>query len=212
MFRFNDELLLNAVDRDLAAEAFPDIYFALDDPALRADFKRLDAGANAEKARSRLIGQAALVLAVASLLTFPLEPVISLLLGADGERSTVFRVFAFLGALCGVLAIVFGNIGLGFGNAKRVWLGNRLATERLRQWHAQYIIAHAADIAAAAGDPTRQAEFEAARKIAYERFRRSFLSQIASEYPKYTQRNSAGHLSIYTIADLDTSAFWIEPA
>jgi len=212
VFRFNDELLLSTIDRDLAAEAFPDVFFALDDPALRSDFKRLDTEANKKKAHSRLIGQAALVLAVASLLTFPLEPAISLLIGNGGESSSMFRIFALLGALCGVLAIVFGNIGLGFGKAKRGWLRSRLATERLRQWHAQYIIAHAADIAAAVGDQARQTEFQAARKIAYERFRRGFLSQIASEYSKYTQRNSAGHLSIYTIAELDAKAFWIEPA
>ncbi len=211
-FRFNDELLLAQEDRDLAARSFPDVFFALDHPALRADFVRLDREARRAKARSRAFGLAAIGLALASLLTFPLEPVVRIFLGDAAPDPGVLRALAFAGAASGVLAIVFGNLGLGFGASKRDWLYRRLSCERLRQWHAQYQLATATDIAAASGDPERRKAYEQERAIAYERFRRSFLGQVSSEFSKYTQRNAAGRISGRALTASDMRAFWIDPS
>ncbi|MBR9833653.1 MAG: hypothetical protein GYB42_00310 [Alphaproteobacteria bacterium] len=210
-FRFNDELLISQVDQDLAKRRFPRIFFALDHPTLREDFTRIDRLANRAKARSRFIGLCALILATVSLLAFPLEPLIKAIwLEADQARS-IFRIMALIGASCGLLAILFGNFGVWFGKSKRKWLQYRLMTERLRQWHSQHLISHAAEIVEAAKAPEKIADFNMARELAYGRFQRSFLGQIASEYTKFTLRTAAGHSGQTVINPTGYRSFWIDP-
>ncbi len=211
MFRFNDELLLTDSDRALASRLFPAVMFALDHPGLRKDFQRIDAGAIRSKRRSRMIGLLTLCFAVMSLLGFPLESVIGAVWLDGAEYPVVFRGLAIIGAACGVLAIIFGNAGFLFGKSKRDWLEKRLMSERLRQWHAQYMLAHAVDIARAAGDPARETAFVAARETAFAHFQRTFIDQIASEYTKYTLRTAAGHSGRTMKAIADSAAYWIEP-
>ena len=212
MFRFNDELLLSADDRDLAQKKYPRVFFALDHPDLRAEFETVDRLANAAKKRSRSIGCLTLVFAVASLLTFPLEPLITAASGATSVSLDLFKAIAIVGAVCGVLAIIFGNLGLAFGKSKRRWLQMRLMTERMRQWQAQYITAHMPDIVAAAGSEAGRTGYVAARELAFERFKRSFLSQISSEYTKYTRREAVGHMGQTIVDRAGQQAFWIDPA
>ncbi|KCZ87329.1 hypothetical protein [Hyphomonas johnsonii] len=210
MFRFNDELLLKAEDLALAQKKYPRVFFALDHPELRAEFQRIDHLANSAKNRSRSIGCLTLTFAVASLLTFPLEPLIRAATSSHGHPDAVFTAIAIVGAVCGVLAIIFGNLGLAFGQSKRRWLQMRLMTERMRQWKAQYIVAHIADIVAAAGSPEREAAYVEARSLAFERFQRSFLNQISSEYTKYTRREAVGHMGHTAIGKSQQNAFWID--
>lgn len=212
MFRFNDELLLSENDRDLAKKRYPRVFFALDHPALRDEFQRVDKLANTAKKRSRMIGCLTLAFAVASLLTFPLEPLITAAAGHAISPVNLFRAIAITGAVCGVLAIIFGNIGLAFGKAKRRWLQMRLKTERMRQWQAQYITAHMADIATAALSDAAAAEYVERRDLAFERFRRSFLDQVSSEYTKYTHRKAVGHMGQTLVDKAGQQAFWIDPA
>ena len=134
-FRFNDELLLSEADRDLAKASYPNIFFAMDNPALREEFHRVDELAIKAKNTSRRIGCAALVFATLSLLTFPSEPLIESLWPSEASQADIIRSLGVLGAVFGILALVFGNLGLGFGKVKRSWLQKRLITERLRQWH-----------------------------------------------------------------------------
>lgn len=212
MFRFNDELLLSESDRKLAEKRYPRVFFALDHPALREEFQRVDRLANAAKKRSRLIGCLTLAFAVASLLTFPLEPLIASVSGDTITSINLFKAIAAIGAVCGVLAIIFGNIGLAFGQAKRRWLQMRLKTERMRQWQAQYITAHMADIVTAAGSEAAIADYVDTRDLAFQRFKRSFLDQISSEYTKYTHRQAVGHLGQTMVDKAGQQAFWIDPA
>ena len=211
MFRFNDELLISAPDRDLAARQFPNIFFALDHPDLRADFSRLDRLAGQAKRRSRLVGCLALGFGILSLLAFPLEPLIRAIWTDAREATSIFRIIAMNGAVFGLLAAIIGNFGIWFGKSKRRWLEARLQTERLRQWHAQYLIAHIADICVAAGDSANEAAYVQARSVAYGRFQRSVLEQVGSEYTKYTQRASVGHAGQTVVDPSAHSSFWIEP-
>ena len=94
---------------------------------------------------------------------------------------------------------------------KRNWLQKRLITERLRQWHAQYIIAHAVEIAAvASADEGRTAWLEK-RSIAFARFKRNFVDQIGSEYTKYTDASAAAYSGQSIIDPSESNEFWIEP-
>lgn len=210
-FRFNDELLLSETDQDLAKKRFPNVFFALDHAELRSDFQRVDARANKAKSRSRVIGIAALVFAIVSLLAFPLEPLIISLQEDAGYARGLFRVIAIIGATCGVLAVLLGNLGFGFGKLKREWLQQRLMTERLRQWHAQYLISRLNDIAEAADSAEKQAEFEAERSLCYGLFKRNVLDQIASEYTRLTASGPAARRIVSSSLEPSANGFWIEP-
>jgi len=211
VFRFNDELLLSSKDRALAKQRFPRVFFALEHPELIADFQRIDAIANKSKFRSRLIGLFALLFAVISLLAFPLEPLIVSTSSEIAEASDLFRVIAIIGAVCGVLAVLLGNVGLWFGKIKRDWLQQRMMTERLRQWHAQYLIAHAKDICEAADSDDGQVAYLAARALDYSRFKRTVLDQASSEYTKLTVTGSAAYSGINVSQSSSAAPFWIEP-
>lgn len=209
-FRFNDELLLSQEDRALAEKSYPNVFFALDHPELRQEFERIDELAGKAKNTSRRIGCAALIFATLSLLTFPSEPIIKGIWTMKAEYEIIFKYVAILGATFGILALIFGNLGLGFGKVKRNWLQKRLMTERLRQWHAQYLIAHSAEIASAAGSEDKKAEWLDRRALAFSRFKRSFIDQIGSEYAKYTDQSAAAH-SGQSVSDPKTlNAFWID--
>ena len=206
-FRFNDELLLSEADRALAEKSYPKVFFALDHPELRAEFERVDGRAMKAKRTSRRIGCAALVFATLTLLTFPSEPLIKGIWQTSLEYEIVFQYMAILGAAFGILALIFGNIGLGFGKVKRNWLQLRLITERLRQWHAQYLIAQAAEIAAIAHGDGDQEAWLAQRSLAFQRFKRSFIDQIGSEYAKYTLASAAAFsFSAFSLALRSASA------
>lgn len=210
-FRFNDELLLSDEDRSLAEKSFPNVFFALDHPELRDEFQRVDGLALAAKNRSRRIGCAALVFATLSLLTFPSEPLIKGVWDATIEHDIMFQYMAVAGACFGILALVFGNLGLGFGQVKRNWLMKRLITERLRQWHAQYLIAHAAEIPVVAQSEEEKAAWLERRALSFQRFKRNFIDQIASEYTKFTHEFSAAYSGQSITDPKAATAFWIDP-
>lgn len=209
-FRFNDELLLSEEDRALAERSYPNVFFALDHPDLREEFLRVDRLAVQAKRRSRWIGCAALVFATLSLLAFPLDVIVKGIWIDARQHDPILHYLAISGACFGILALVFGNIGLGFGKVKRDWLMKRLINERLRQWHSQYFAAHAVEIAAVADSPDAKAAWLDERDLSFQRFKRTFIDQISSEYTKYTQASAAAH-SGQSIADPKAeTAFWIE--
>lgn len=209
-FRFNDELLLSEADRNLAITSFPNVYFALDHPELREEFERIDNLANRSKRVSRRVGCAALVFATLSLLTFPAAALLKDTL-ADGVISDrAMLTSGILGAAFGILALIFGNLGLGFGRVKRNWLQKRLMTERLRQWHAQHLIAHAVEIADVADSPEERSAWLANRALSFARFKRNFIDQIGSEYTKFTNVSAAAYSGQSIINPDQSGDFWID--
>ncbi|MCR9271348.1 MAG: hypothetical protein ACX94B_11335 [Henriciella sp.] len=209
-FRFNDELLLSDSDRSLAEKSFPSVFFALDHPELNEEFQRVDALAVKAKTTSRRIGFAALIFATLSLLTFPAEPLVKGIWSSTLEYEIMFQYLTILGAVIGFLALFFGNLGLGFGRFKRSWLQKRLITERLRQWHAQYFVAHAVEIAEIAHTGEGQAAWLDKRNVAFERFKRMFIDQIGSEYAKYTISSAAAFSGQSVTDPRAVNAFWID--
>lgn len=196
----------------LAEKSFPNVFFALDHPELREEFLRVDGEAVQAKNTSRRIGCAALVFATLSLLTFPSEPLLKGIWPVMMENEEVFQGMAIVGAVFGILALVFGNLGLGFGKVKRDWLQKRLITERLRQWHAQYLIAHSTEIAAIAGSEAQKQDWLKERALTFQRFKRSFVDQISSEYTKYTEQSAAAYSGQSIIDPKSKDAFWIDDA
>ncbi|NQY14675.1 MAG: hypothetical protein HRT81_12535 [Henriciella sp.] len=211
-FRFNDELLLSEEDRNLAISAYPNVYFALDHPELREEFQRVDKLANAAKRASRRVGCAALIFATLSLLTFPFALMLQGVFSEQQVREDFLLTLGILGATFGLFALIFGNLGLGFGRVKRKWLQQRLITERLRQWHAQHLVSHAAEIAEVAGSDEDRSAWLAQRALAFARFKRTFIDQIGSEYTKYTNVSAAAYSGQSIVDPRESTEFWIDKA
>jgi len=180
-FRFNNDLLRSEQDRRTADTAYHEIFFALDNPDLRALFAPRDDAANAAKARSRRRGiEAVLVVTLALLITasvplFETAPV------------QIRETLALLGAAIGVVGGGLGLNGVLFGEAKREWLRNRFTTERLRQLHFQTLLAFAPLVlkAAETGDT---APFLKARAAALARFESEQVAHLDAKLASVLHR------------------------
>jgi RsiW-degrading membrane proteinase PrsW (M82 family) len=169
---FNTDLLLDADDREEAKRAYPDIFFALDNAPLRDAFLPFDRRANLSKARSRRWGVISIFLAAGALM----------LAGAETLYHDLpllqRRLIAALGAAAGVASLVIALFGMIFRGRKVRWLADRLATERIRQFHFQYYVMHMGDILAGADDAAAAGAFVKRRAEAFDRFARGYLANI----------------------------------
>jgi len=132
--RYNDDLLLEERSREYARKEFPLVFFALDNPELRAAFARVDKKANAAKRRSQQAGVWAAILAMLSLMAAAAEP---LWRGLPWLWAVVIAIGA---AGFGISAVLVAAFGLLHGAQKDQWLYHRLCGERLRQLHFQVFI------------------------------------------------------------------------
>ena len=167
---FNSDLLLGEADRREADARFPDIAFALDHPKLRETFAPVDREANQSKSRSRRWGVMAVFLAALALMIAAAETLFYKSLPSDA-----LRLIAGVAGLAGVASVAIGVFGVMFTERKTHWLSNRLSTERIRQFHFQFMIAHAEEIMAAAGNPARIEAYRAKRDAAFETFRTTWI-------------------------------------
>jgi hypothetical protein len=184
--QFNSDLLADDADIDTARKAFPHIFFALDNPALRQIFAVHDVRANLSKKRSRNWGVFAVCLAT-----------IALLLAASSElyqdrEQWLVRTIAVIGALAGFGSVTIAVMGVMYRKRKIRWLTDRLATERLRQFHFQQYTAHAADIVAGGFDPARAAQYLKQRDVEIEKLKADFLSRLEAEFHALIESDDFG--------------------
>lgn len=173
---FNNDIFLSEADRETAGRAFPNIYYALDHPALREVFVGHDIRANRSKARSRRWGVAAVSLATAALMMAA-----SSSLYADISQDWQ-RAISVVGAFCGIASVMIGYFGVMFRGRKLRWLTDRLATERLRQFHFQHFASHGGAILKGVSDPAARAAYLALRERDFERLKIDFLARIEDEF------------------------------
>mgnify|MGYP003386782849 CR=1 FL=1 len=176
-FQFNHDLLLNDTDQAAARGLFPSVFFALDHPELRKLFGEFNDLATVAKRRSRKWGIIAVILATIALLIVSAEPLYKLL--GDEE----LKKFILAGAaVCGLTGVLIGVTGTLFSGRARRWLQQRMAAERLRQFHFQWLVARAPEIAAAAGNSVAQEALIARRSAEFAAFRRDFVAHLEAEY------------------------------
>lgn len=173
---FNNDIFLTETDREQAQKAFPNVYYALDNPALREVFEPHDVRANQSKTRSRRWGVLAVCLATAALMMAA-----SSTLYEDLSRD-VNRAISIVGAFCGIASVTIGYFGVMFRGRKLRWLTDRLATERLRQFHFQHFASHGGAILKGVTDPAARAAYIALRDRDFERLRVDFLARIEDEF------------------------------
>lgn len=185
-FAFNNDIFLGEEDRETATRAFPNIAFALDNPSLRSAFEIHDDRANASKSRSRRLGVTAVLLATAALLIAA-----SWSLYADLSHEAT-RAISIAGGACGISSVVIGYFGVMFRGKKLRWLTDRLATERMRQFHFQHFAAHGGMILKAARDEAAKKAYLDRRDRDFERFRVDFLLRLEDEFHAIVEAEESG--------------------
>jgi len=169
---FNTDLLLNDPDQEEARKEFPNIFFALNNPELRAAFRPFDERANTAKARSRKWGVFAVLLATGALLLAGGE-----MLFHDLPKGQV-RTLAAIGGIAGIASVLIGVFGIMFRERKMRWLADRLATERIRQFHFQSFVFGVNDILKGARDKTAADAFVTNRTAKFSKFEAEVLSTV----------------------------------
>ena len=139
-YLFNTDLLLGEADRDGASKEFPQMGFALNNKQLRETFRPYDDRANIAKTRSRRWGVFAVLLATGALLLAGSE-----MLYHDLPKIYV-RIIAGIGGIAGIVSVAIGVFGIMYRDKKIRWLADRLATERIRQFHFQTYVYGAEEI------------------------------------------------------------------
>lgn len=138
-YPYNDDLLVAKEARDRARADFPDVFYVLDNPELRAAFDPVDREANGAKRRSQQVGIWAVVIGVLSLMGAAAEPL--------WHDSAWAVAVAATTASLGLTAVLLGTFGVLHGEHKDRWIELRLCTERLRQFHFQAFIRMLPEIA-----------------------------------------------------------------
>jgi len=174
-YTFNTDILLGEADRAEAQRAFPDVFFALDNQPLRETFAPFDIRANISKTRSRRWGVFAVFLATAALLLAGGE-----MLYHDLPKNQL-RLIAAIGGVAGIVSVVIGVFGVMFRARKMRWLGDRMATERLRQFHFQSYVMGAGDILKGAKNKGESDRFVEKRTLSFDHFKTEIIEKIDAE-------------------------------
>lgn len=175
-YAFNSDLLITEQDRNAAASAFPHIAYALDHAALRQVFEGHDRSASLSKSRSRQLGVTAVLLATFALLLSAASS-----LYADAGK-LVISILGGIGAAAGLASVAIGLFGVMYRARKLRWLTDRLATERMRQFHFQHYSAHARMIIAGAHDAAAREAYLAKRARDFEAFKAKVLLRLDPEF------------------------------
>lgn len=185
-YAFNNDIFLTETDRENARRAFPNVAYALDNPAMRAIFVVHDKRANAAKSRARRWGVIAVSLATMALMIAASSSLYANL-GHELQRG-----ISVVGALFGIGSVTIGYFGVMFRGRKLRWLTDRLATERMRQFHFQHFAAHGGAILKGAKDEAARQAYIDLRDRDFERFKVDFLARLEDEFHNIVENEDPG--------------------
>jgi hypothetical protein len=166
--KFNDDLLMNEeedrgkTDLEWAREMFPTVIHVLDHPRLRAKFAEYEEKANRGRDWVFRLGSAAVISVTAELMVITTGPV--------WPQAPATRTLGFVVEVLGILAALVSVGGLWHGKWKHLWLESRLMTERLRQWHFQFLVRQGALVETSCESEQGLQEFDRQREIAFDNF------------------------------------------
>lgn len=185
-YTFNNDIFLTEADRQNARKAFPNVAYALDNPAMREIFVVHDKRANAAKARARRWGVMAVSLAMAALMIAASSTLY------DHLNHDWQRAISIVGAVCGIGSVMIGYFGVMFRDRKLRWLTDRLATERMRQFHFQHFASHGRAILKGAKDEASAKAYIDLRDRDFERFKVDFLARLEDEFHNIVENDDPG--------------------
>jgi len=102
------------------------------------------------------------------------------------------RVIAGIGGVAGITSVVIGVFGIMFRARKMRWLADRLATERIRQFHFQSYVMGAADILKGAKDSETVKSFAAVRARDFDAFHEEVLTKIDESLHEIVHAEDSG--------------------
>ena len=181
----NDDILFTQSSRDYVKKHSPELFRVLDWPEIRAEFAKHDIPALQSKASNVKTGSLALIFSFLGL-------GISVLSTVNLDLETEVRSIAELFILTGIF---FGLWHLWRSRHKKVWLGHRFWTERLRQFYFQFIVNNF--------DLALDATTNDNSKEKYLALRKNELAYMLKDKPK------TALLLIETISDVAETSPWI---
>ncbi len=195
----NDDLLLGDEERADFLRRRPRLARIFDWPEMRAAFLEHDRPGNAARKRSQtngmiLVAFGFLGLAIAAWMFF-----LASLTPQPAQKALIFEV---VGGLSGFVMAVVGLVGRSqvlTGGEKRRWLFNRYWTERIRQFHFQWILSTLPQAAAALDDDRALAEWKASRDAAFEDFRHDAKRDLVTAFDRLNEDRAEQNV-------------WIDPA
>jgi hypothetical protein len=173
--KFNNDLLAGEADQARARAMFPTLVPLLHYPALLALFAPYDVAANRAKRNGHRWGMLAVFLAVVALWLASAHEVYK-----DWTWPPA-KLIAGVAAGAGIAGFFIALLGGLHTRAKHHWLLSRLMTERLRQFHFQFIAANARAIAYASAHPEAMPGVLAARDAAFAEFQHRHEGQLPAE-------------------------------
>ena len=190
-YNFNNDLLLGEADQKLAKEQFPNVFFALNFPGLRSLFAPIDTRANLSKTRSRRWGVTAVLLATLALMLAAAEVLL------HHYPKELVKTIAGVGAIAGIASVLIGFFGIMFHERKQRWLADRLATERIRQFHFQTYIAYADRIVAGASDESAARAYLNERNQAMAKFNADVIEKVDETLHHLVEAEDPGYGALY---------------
>lgn len=199
MPRFNNDLPIDEADIKLIEREFKEIAWIVVDQTLRERFLDVDPKANLAKARARRLGVLAISLCALALLVAAADPLYPLSFSEGGKAPTWVKWLGGGAALLGVIGGLIGWFGAFHGESRDRWLNNRVLTERMRHFHFQFLLRHAAQIQHASQSPKDSPERERlhqTRTAAWTRFKMNYDDFISGKCAEL-------------IGDEDEHQFWV---
>lgn len=175
---FNDDLLINDSDVERSQVLFPKLPPVLDFPELRALFRQYDEQALAARRRAHRWGLVAILFGFIALMSSALAPIAEL---------------PPIGEIVGFSGLLIGAGGMWLFNFNHVWMVSRLMTERLRQWHFQFLVQRGDLVSAViAGKATKSsvAAFREKRARLFEEFLKNHQGKLDSILTALTDSDS----------------------
>jgi hypothetical protein len=194
--KFNDDLLLNEQDQNLAARKYPTIFHILNHPELRQTFLQHDEQANRAKRNGRIAGFLAIAFGFIALAIAAVEyPVMH----HAGDRFVDFLrlILAGFSALCGIIGVLIGSMGVLFARGKREWLHHRLMGERIRQFHFQTLVFRLPEILLSLKDDASKTVFTSNRKLWFEAIMGRLVGKLDAVLVEIIQEENISHYRLY---------------
>lgn len=129
----NDDILFTEEARELVKDQSPDLFPIFDWPEIRDEFQKHDKPALKAKALNVKSGRLTLLF---SFLGLAISALSTVNLSYESQVRSIAELFLLIGIICGLWH-------LWRSRHKKVWLGHRFWTERLRQFYFQFLINNA---------------------------------------------------------------------
>jgi hypothetical protein len=161
---FNDDLLVNEDFRETVRQAFPAVFHVLDFEELRQEFYFHER--NAKQARLWLFR-----VGISSVISATLVLILLHAASSWSPADVTGHILIIGLKLVSLIVVTIGGGLLLTGGLRHRWLMSRMAAERIRQWHFQFMLFHIEALLISCSDePNAQQHFAGTRHKLFKTF------------------------------------------